>query len=381
SGNTAPTLRIMMISAAADIDGNGVYDLKDYGNIGMVVLDALVNKGQNAPAYNNYDINYPGDVYVVQIVITPSGGGAVTVTYDTVSGEVNGIFTTNVYIYVPKTVDKMNISAAAAKGYDFIQLTIDGIPASGVDLTVNKMKVVAEFHSLAAPPGNNDYYITATADGGSTIDPAGTVTVTSGGDRTFVFTAKPGYHITAVFVDGVALSDAELSSGKHTFRNVLSNHTIRVTSSTGENIGGSEKPGEGAGDGDKPGQGTGTSGSGKSEWAVLNLICAVLAVFTGLIALVAVRKRKDDEDDTGKSRKDDDERGRPKAALILGALALIIGIVSVIIFFLTEDWSLPVAPTDGWTLLMFILFLATLILALAGFRQADKKTDKEKESK
>ena len=358
TGNTAPTLRIMMISATADIDGNGIYDLTDYGNIGLLVLDALVNKGQNAPAYNNFDINYPGDVYVVQIFITPSGGGGVSVAYITVNGEVNETFTTETCIYVPIAVDKISISASAANGHDLIQLTIDGTPSSGDDLAARNMKAVAEFTALAAPPGHNDYYITATADGGSEINPSGTITVTSGGDRTFGFSAKPGYQITAVYVDGVAISNAELTSGRYTFHNVLSNHSIRVSSETGGNMGGGDNPGEGTG------TGTGSGGSGESKWAVLNLICAVLAVFTGLIALAAVRKRKDDDE-------------RPKTALILGALALIIGIVSVIMFLLTEDLSQPVASADGWTLLMFVLFLATLILALVSFRRSDKKDDEK----
>ena len=194
----------------------------------------------------------------------------------------------------------------------------------------------------------HEYYITATADAGSSISPEGTAVVKHGNNITFTFTAKPGYRITAVYVDGVAISSEDLASGEYTFFNVVCNNTINVVSGKANNSGNGNVTGGGNNDGN------GDSG----EWAVLNLVCAILAVFTGIIAVIAGRDR---------FRKDDEEK-RSKTALILRVLTLIIGIISVIIFFLTEDWNLPVTPTDGWTLIMFILFLVTLILTMVSFR-------------
>ena len=74
--------------------------------------------------------------------------------------------------------------------------------------------------------------------------------------------------------------------------------------------------------------------------------------------------------------KKDDLEKRSKSALTLRALALVIGIVSVIIFFLTENWRLPVVAIGEWTILMFILFIATLIIAFASFRLDDNPGDK-----
>jgi len=54
--------------------------------------------------------------------------------------------------------------------------------------------------------------------------------------------------------------------------------------------------------------------------------------------------------------------------MILRALGLVLGIVSIIVFFLTEDWTLPPTPIDEWTLLMFILLLAGVIATLVSFR-------------
>ena len=201
-----------------------------------------------------------------------------------------------------------------------------------------------------APSGFLNYIITAAADDGSEIDPSGTVIIAKGSGMAFTFSAKPGYQIAAVYVDGAAISSAETASGKYVFVNVAANHTIRVATQAG---GGSSDDGGGGDIGKKE-----NGGDGNGKWAVLNLICAVLAAFTGIIALAAGR---------GRIRKDEEDE-RSKAAMLFRLLALVMGVVSIVIFFLTEDLSLPVAPADGWTLLMFLLLLAALITTMVSFR-------------
>jgi hypothetical protein len=89
-----------------------------------------------------------------------------------------------------------------------------------------------------------NYYITATSDNGSSISPEGTVTVSGGDSRTFRFSADTGYTISAVFVDGKALSQADIDLGYYTFTYVLSNHTIDVKSILGDGRDPGEEPGE-----------------------------------------------------------------------------------------------------------------------------------------
>lgn len=69
------------------------------------------------------------------------------------------------------------------------------------------------------------YAITATAGAGGTIDPAGTVTVTQGADKTFNITANSCYIIQNVTADG--FSKGAISSYK--FVNVQANHSIAAT--------------------------------------------------------------------------------------------------------------------------------------------------------
>ena len=94
--------------------------------------------------------------------------------------------------------------------------------------------LTAVFDTLPVPPPViKTYYITATADSGSTISPSGTVAVQGGESKTFIFSAKSGYHITSVLVDGVPQPQSVIDSGSYTFHNVNMNHTIEVKSTAG----------------------------------------------------------------------------------------------------------------------------------------------------
>jgi len=389
SGNKAPTLRIYDISG----DDLVIYKEKISNN---VKLDKMFGVIETAPVFNNFDINYTGDVYVVTIVIEPKGSGTVTLT-DSGDGTVYGM-TEDGHVFVPTTADPIALSASPKDDYEFLGFVINNKQSEPIDITIEShTEIVVNFSSLITQP--DEHIITAESDEGSTIASEGDVEVPHGEDKTFMFSPKPGFRITAVFVDDIEISSDHLEAGEFTFTNVESNHTIRVVSEAydeneNENGGTGTGPGGsgGTGPGGNNGTGTGPGGSGggnetgpggsdgsdvganggtgsaeSGEWAVLNLVCAALAILTGLIAFIAGRGRS--EGNT--------EKKKPKTSVFLRALALIIGIVSVVVFFLTEEWSLPAAAADGLTPLMFVLFLAVLILTLVSFRFDGEPKDED----
>ena len=276
SGNTAPTLRTENIEDKADADINRTSDLDDYKNIGAVTLSAPANPELNAPAYNNFDINYYGDTYVVAITADPNGGGTVTAAQ-------NGNYTVYIdgYVLVPISDGKIILSATPKSGYEFKQFVIDGSKTS-MDSIVFKvsgyMTVVAEFSLISTQPEQKDNVITATAENGSEITPSGAVKVPYGESKTFTFSAQPGYKITAVLVDGIPISSAELASGEYTFRDVKSGHEIEVVSE--------------ADDGSDVGAGGNDVGAGGSGgWIVLGMVCVMLLIFSGAVVLIARKDR------------------------------------------------------------------------------------------
>lgn len=79
-------------------------------------------------------------------------------------------------------------------------------------------------------------------------------------------------------------------------------------------------------------------------WALLNLIIVILTI---LLCLIFILKKKDDELEDSDKRK----------VNIGKIISFLISIISIIIFILTEDMSLPMQWIDNWTLLMMIIFL------------------------
>ena len=79
--------------------------------------------------------------------------------------------------------------------------------------------------------GMTSYTITASAGAGGSIDPSGSVSVTSGSDKTFAITADEGYKIADVLVDGESVG----AVNEYTFENVRAKHTIEAWfTATGE---------------------------------------------------------------------------------------------------------------------------------------------------
>jgi len=108
-------------------------------------------------------------------------------------------------------------------------------------------------------------HITASAEEGGTISPAGDVAVTKGGEQTFTITPDEGNRIKSVTVDGKdvtgKLADhmarARADAKYYTFTNVTENHTIHAAfESDGSNPGGGgDNPNPGGGDNPNPGGG------------------------------------------------------------------------------------------------------------------------------
>ncbi|MCL1979046.1 MAG: hypothetical protein FWG60_02680, partial [Methanomassiliicoccaceae archaeon] len=74
------------------------------------------------------------------------------------------------------------------------------------------------------------YWINATADSGSIVSPSGKTPVVKGASLMVTFSARNGYMIYEVIVDGKPLSQDQIDLGYYTFRNVMMNHSIVVKS-------------------------------------------------------------------------------------------------------------------------------------------------------
>jgi hypothetical protein len=144
------------------------------------------------------------------------------------------------------------------------------------------------------------FTVTAAADYGSTVSQSGPTGVASGGSVTFTFSAKPGYAITGVRIDGVDNPSAA-AAGSYTFSGVSSNHTISILSEpspyTGEGTSGNGSGnGSGSNGGDDRGEGSGSAEAGSSG-GISTVVLAILgilgvAIVAGVLWLTIGRGRR-----------------------------------------------------------------------------------------
>ena len=121
-------------------------------------------------------------------------------------------------------------------------------------------------------------------------------------------------------------------------------------------------------------------------WALINLICAILTVLFGLLLLISKRHKSEDDDDeeddeTKQQTTDDDEdkEQEKKRGLFTRVLAVLIAIVSVVFFLVTEDLSLPWTWTDQWTIWMVVIGLVQIVVFFVGRKWKNVDDDDEDE--
>ena len=118
--------------------------------------------------------------------------------------------------------------------------------------------------------------------------------------------------------------------------------------------------------------------------ALINLICAILTVLFGLLLLISKRHKDEDDDEEDETKQqtnnDNEEKEQEKKrGLFTRVLAVLIAIVSVVFFLVTEDLSLPWTWTDQWTIWMVVIGLVQIVVFFVGrkWKNVDNDDDDE----
>ena len=227
-----------MMVAGKDIEFTAVQQPSWYVKEWFVNGTAL---GITTDIYTHFDLSmnlnvmveFEEESYTISGTVTGQNDGlpleSVRITYN-VGGP-------NLYVYTD-AAGEYSITAYVSKDVTITAIGLTGwVPAAGTVLPAGPfngdMADIDFVMALSPPSGSKDYYITASSDSMTVISPQGTVTVSGGTNRTFYFSAKEGYHVDSVTVDGKNLSQTEIDLGYFTFANVNANHTIKVLGGTG----------------------------------------------------------------------------------------------------------------------------------------------------
>ena len=122
-------------------------------------------------------------------------------------------------------------------------------------------------------------------------------------------------------------------------------------------------------------------------WALINLICAIVTVLFGLLLLISKRHKDEDdeeEDDETKQQQtttneDEEKEQEKKRGVFTRVLAVLIAIVSVVFFLVTEDMSLAWTWTDQWTIWMVVIGLVQIVVFFVGRKWKNVDDDDEDE--
>jgi hypothetical protein len=114
-------------------------------------------------------------------------------------------------------------------------------------------------------------------------------------------------------------------------------------------------------------------GSPGMHWALANLIFAILALASALIALFVFLRRRSEARDNGEIS----SAMRPVSFVWL-IIALIAAVLGLALFLLTENMSFAMALLDSWTAANVLLFVCVLVATLiVAFRRGSREAELE----
>lgn len=110
------------------------------------------------------------------------------------------------------------------------------------------------------------------------------------------------------------------------------------------------------------------------SWALINLICTILSCIIAII-LLFIKKKTDDEEEEYTDEEEKDIRGIKRFKIY----SVLVGIISIIAFILTEDITLPMILIDKWTILMVILLAINVINIFVMRKKSKQEEDDDEE--
>ena len=112
-------------------------------------------------------------------------------------------------------------------------------------------------------------------------------------------------------------------------------------------------------------------------WALYNLIAMLITILISLGMVISFfTKKKEEEEENENYEEEDEKKNKSRKSKFLG---LIVAIVSIILFILTEDLTAVMVLKDRFTLLMIAIALFNLVLAFITRNRKKERKEEEEE--
>ena len=110
-------------------------------------------------------------------------------------------------------------------------------------------------------------------------------------------------------------------------------------------------------------------------WALLNLILAIAGVILAIILLIKAfgHKRQNDEEQYENESDEDDTYTKGRVLWIV--LSILLGIIGIIVFFITEDMTKLMVLVDRWTIVNAVIFILEVVGYVFSFKKKRNEDD------
>ena len=120
-------------------------------------------------------------------------------------------------------------------------------------------------------------------------------------------------------------------------------------------------------------------------WALINLICAIVTVLFGLLLLISKRHKSEDDEEDDETKQQTNNYGESKEqekkrGAFTRVLAVLIAILSVVFFLVTEDMSLRWTWTDQWTIWMVVIGFVQIVVFFVGRKWKNVDDDEDEQA-
>ncbi|MCL2135657.1 MAG: InlB B-repeat-containing protein, partial [Candidatus Bathyarchaeota archaeon] len=115
-------------------------------------------------------------------------------------------------------------------------------------------------------------------------------------------------------------------------------------------------------------------------WALVNLILSVAGIVFAVLILIVVlvmRKKKNEQNNKPAAKNQSDTKYVSQYSAIWLCVTIVLGILGIIVFLLTEDMNLTMALVDNWSIVNAIIFIVEIIAIVLIFKRKkiDTQTD------
>jgi len=117
--------------------------------------------------------------------------------------------------------------------------------------------------------------------------------------------------------------------------------------------------------------------NGVASWALMNLILSAIgAVFAIMITIRTLLRRKREDDQEPEYEQADQKTEQRKGRMAWLAVAILMGVIGIVLFLLTQDMSRMMVWLDIWTIVHAVVFVVQAV-AVWFLLRSDKKKDED----